>query len=177
MRICGTEYLGVVTDALETTSQGRQCTSAVREAAAELELRIAEPRCCQETEKLLRLCDRLDPFSQLDVANLFESLAGNFEGVVQYNKDNRISARGANVTIDVLCDVMTDESLGSPLARYAAINSMLLDVAGEKCLDFRYDKVTCALVCYARFLHESNYRRESSKDTEWISSDDKVHKR
>lgn len=135
------EYLGVVTDALETTSQGRQCTSAVRKAAAELELRIAEPRCCQETEKLLRLCDRLDPFSQLDVANLFESLAGNFEGVVQYNKDNRISARGANVTIDVLCDVMTDESLGSPLARYAAINSMLLDVAGEKCLDFRYDKM------------------------------------
>ena len=134
------EYLGVVTDALETTEQGPLCTAAVRKATAELERQIDETGCCKTTEKLLRLCDPLDPSNELDVANLFENLAGNFEGVVQYNKDNRISAKGANITIDVLCDMMTDSSLGSPLARYAAINSMQLDLSGEKCLDYKYDK-------------------------------------
>ena len=35
------------------------------------------------------LCTDVDISNALDVANLFSSLAGNFEGVVQYNKDNR----------------------------------------------------------------------------------------
>lgn len=36
-----------------------------------------------------RLCDPLDTSEYVDAANLFSNLAGNFEGVVQYNKDNR----------------------------------------------------------------------------------------
>lgn len=35
------------------------------------------------------LCDDIDAENLLDVANLLSNLAGNFEGVVQYNKDNR----------------------------------------------------------------------------------------
>lgn len=35
------------------------------------------------------LCDPLDTSQYVDGANLFSNLAGNFEGVVQYNKDNR----------------------------------------------------------------------------------------
>jgi hypothetical protein len=38
---------------------------------------------------LCRLCDDIDVNSQNDLSNLFTNLAGNFEGVVQYNKDNR----------------------------------------------------------------------------------------
>lgn len=91
-------------------------------------------------EKLFSLCDPLDVTNKLDVANLFETLAGNFEGVVQYNKDNRDS-KGANITMDVLCDTMTDPKIGSPLARYAAVNNMLLKAIGEKCLDFKYSKM------------------------------------
>jgi len=33
------------------------------------------------------LCDAID--TQNDVDNFFETVTGNFEGVVQYNKDNR----------------------------------------------------------------------------------------
>jgi len=33
------------------------------------------------------LCDSID--TQNDVDNFFETVTGNFEGVVQYNKDNR----------------------------------------------------------------------------------------
>ncbi len=38
---------------------------------------------------LTRLCDNIDVSNKNDVANLMSSLAGNFENVVQYNKDNR----------------------------------------------------------------------------------------
>ena len=38
---------------------------------------------------LFRLCDDIDPANANDIANLYSTLAGNFEGVVQYNKDNR----------------------------------------------------------------------------------------
>lgn len=90
-------------------------------------------------DKLFSLCDPLDTTNKLDVANFFETLAGNFEGVVQYNKDNR-DYKGANITMDVLCDMMTDPKIGSPLARYAAVNNVLLGTTGEKCLDYKYDK-------------------------------------
>ena len=36
-----------------------------------------------------RLCDTVDVDVEDDVSNLFASLAGNFENVVQYNQDNR----------------------------------------------------------------------------------------
>ena len=36
-----------------------------------------------------RLCDKIDPTNELDLAGFFSNTAGNFEGVVQYNKDNR----------------------------------------------------------------------------------------
>ncbi|CAG2198972.1 unnamed protein product [Mytilus edulis] len=35
------------------------------------------------------LCDDIDIANTKDVANFYSNLAGNFEGVVQYNKDNR----------------------------------------------------------------------------------------
>ena len=133
------EYLGVVTNALQTTRQSSQCTGAIEQATIALEDQIQSTGCCKTVEKLFRLCDPLDISNKLDVANLFEGLAGNFEGVVQYNKDNR-DFKGSNITIDVLCDIMTDSQLGSPLARYATVNNALLDATDEKCLDFKYDK-------------------------------------
>lgn len=40
---------------------------------------------------LLRLCDPVENSIEnpLDISNLFEALASNFAGVVQYSKDNR----------------------------------------------------------------------------------------
>ena len=128
-----------MTDSLQTSHQSSTCTEAIREAVVELEDQIASENCCKTIEKSFRLCDQLDTGNDLDLANLFQTLTGNFEGVVQYNKDNRDSV-GINITIDVLCDTMTDEKLGSPLQRYAAVNSMILDSTKETCLDYKYDK-------------------------------------
>lgn len=40
--------------------------------------------------------------------------------------------------MDVVCGIMDDESVGSELDRYAAVNSLLLDAYGEICLDHVY---------------------------------------
>ena len=47
-------------------------------------------------------------------------------------------AIGTNITIDTLCGMMTNKSLGQTLYRYAAVNNLTLDTYGEKCLDFSY---------------------------------------
>lgn len=95
--------------------------------------------------KLFRLCDPVEKSinSPNDIANFFESLAGNFAGVVQYNKDNRIgkSAKLKNVTIDVVCDIMVNQTIGAPVTRLAAVNSLLLDTYDQKCLDFKYENM------------------------------------
>ena len=48
-------------------------------------------------------------------------------------------AIGTNITIDTLCGIMNDESASDPLARYAKVNSLMLDTHGEKCLDSSYE--------------------------------------
>ena len=59
-----------------------------------------------------RLCKPIDGTNANDVSNLFESLIGNFEDIVQYNKDNKAFEGGKhdNVTIKTLCDIMAGDS-------------------------------------------------------------------
>ena len=88
-------------------------------------------------EKLFSVSPPLQ--NQDDVANLAEDLAGNFMGVVQYNRDNTaFEGRANNVTIIDLCAIMANESLGPPLQRYAAVNSLLLKVSGEESVDANF---------------------------------------
>lgn len=58
------------------------------------------------------LCEPFNGDNGNDVANFFETLIGNFEGIVQYNKDNKAfeGSTHDNVTIDTLCDIMTQDS-------------------------------------------------------------------
>lgn len=48
---------------------------------------------------------------------------------------------------------MTNTTIGAPVSRLAAVNSMLLKTEGEKCLDYKYDKMI-----------------ESMKNTSWDSN-------
>lgn len=94
----------------------------------------------------------------MDIANFFENLADNFAGVVQYNKDNR---PGSKITIDTvriqsvfklnapkykpfffqLCDILVNETIGTPVTRLANVNDLLLNSSSVKCLDYKYDKM------------------------------------
>ncbi|CAG2203934.1 unnamed protein product [Mytilus edulis] len=85
-----------------------------------------------------KLCDDIDIANTKDVANFYSNLAGNFEGVVQYNKDNRDfeGADGTNITVDTLCNLMEEVGRVDPINRYAAVNTLMLTTYSEKCMDF-----------------------------------------
>lgn len=83
------------------------------------------------------------------MANFFSSVVGNFEDIVQYNKVNRhFEGVHRKVTIDTLCDVMTDENAGSALARLAKVNQVILDMEGEKCLSYKYEDMISEVKVY-----------------------------
>ena len=50
-------------------------------------------------------------------------------------------AKWTNVTVDTLCDVMSNNDIGIPLARLVAVNNMALKMSGEKCLDYTYESM------------------------------------
>ncbi|XP_060082693.1 putative serine protease K12H4.7 [Ylistrum balloti] len=135
------EYLGVVTNSLATT--GQSCNKNVAAATDDLASKLQTAAGHTALKTMFNMCDDLDPSDpdyKLDVANLVSSLVGNFEGVVQYNKDNRAfeGAVATNITVDTLCEVMNDASVGDPLNRYAKVNEMILTAYSEKCLDYKY---------------------------------------
>ena len=92
------------------------------------------------------------------MTNFYASLSGNFEGAVQYNKDNRmvcfnyfyyllaqylyfdsfLKGGNNNLTIDLLCDAMLDQNVKDPLQKYINVNDIMLSLEKEKCLDASY---------------------------------------
>lgn len=66
------------------------------------------------------MCDPLDKHKQKDISNLYETLAGNFADIVQYNKDNRFyeNPERYSVTLETLCDIMIDKSLKTSVSIY-----------------------------------------------------------
>ncbi len=75
----------------------------------------------------------------LDVATFMANLMGNFQGVVQYNDE------GNPITIDLLCGMMDNNSLGSVLQRYAAISNLFLTLSAVSCLNNSYDDMIAQL--------------------------------
>lgn len=135
------EYLEVVRDALATVNE--KCDEAVKEATRQLNMLLLHRVGWQSITKRFKLCSPLDGQNKKDVANLFSILTENLEDVVQYNKDNRDfeGVKGTNITIDTLCEIMLDESKGPAITRYAAINSLALEVHEEECLDHTYESM------------------------------------
>ncbi|XP_055844315.1 putative serine protease K12H4.7 [Episyrphus balteatus] len=132
------EYFEVVQNSLASYSDA--CVIAVRRSFAQLEILLRHMIGQREINEKFQLCDPIEKSieNKLDISNLFENIAGNFAGVVQYNKDN---SPHAGKTIDDVCDVMVNETLGTPVQRLAEVNRMLLKDSGEKCLDYKYDKM------------------------------------
>lgn len=137
------DYFKVVDEALNTYNE--ECLPAVQSATQNIEVLLKHLIGQRTLTKLFNLCDPLEDSikNASDISNFFETLAGNFAGVVQYNKDNRIgkSAKAKNITIETLCDIMVNESQGPPVNRLAAVNNLILKTYDQKCLDFKYDNM------------------------------------
>ena len=132
------EYLEVVEASLDTVPG---CAAVVRSAVKKVASLTAHRIGWKLISKQFKLCSSLDGQNKNDVTNLFESLLGNFEGIVQYNKDNRAfeGAEWGNVTIETLCDLMLDTNQGSQLDRLALVNDLVsLKMEGQTCLDHTY---------------------------------------
>lgn len=95
-------YLEVV-----DTSLGPKCVSNIRSAMNELEPLLDNENGWEILTKKFRLCDPLDGTNKDDVANFVSAVAGNFEGVVQYNKDNRKFEVGLS-NLFVCCSYMAN---------------------------------------------------------------------
>jgi len=124
------EYFEVVADALDTTGPG--CNIALTEALSTVEGIIGETDDLGELSSLFRLCEPLDGSNSMDVMSFMELLVDNLAGIVQYNGFY-------NEDIFSICAIMTDESLGEPMNRLAALNDVLLGPDQEMCLDHTYN--------------------------------------
>ena len=80
------EYLEVVQNSLDTVPG---CVEAVKTGVSRVRELLTSRGGWKTLHNKFKLCSSLDGDNDKDVANLFESIIGNFEGIVQYNKDNR----------------------------------------------------------------------------------------
>jgi len=123
------EYLEVVADALDTTGPG--CNPAMTEALSAVETMVADQDTWQDISTLFRLCDTLDGSNPMDVMSFMELLIDNLAGIVQYNGHYEED-------IFSICAIMTDETIGDPIARLATVNDIMLGSEEDACLDNTY---------------------------------------
>ena len=133
------EYYEVVTASLATYKKC-DCVDVVRKSIDQVDVLLKHMIGQRSLTEKFQLCDPVEKSVEnpLDIANLFESLASDFAGVVQYNKDNRDNN---HITIDDVCDTMCNQTVGPPVTRLAAVNQMILKENKQKCLDYKYDNM------------------------------------
>ena len=98
---------------------------------------------------LFSTCTPLDGNVENDVKSFMELLIDNLAGIVQYNGLQ-------SQDIFSVCAILTDESLGSPLERLGAVNTMMLGENGEECLDHTYETFIAQVA--ALRLKEKQYK-------------------
>ncbi|KAG5887034.1 hypothetical protein JTB14_029993 [Gonioctena quinquepunctata] len=135
------QYFRVVYDDLRQHSDS--CLNAVQQGTIQVNTLLKHVLGQRNLDSLFKLCDPIgeNVKNSLDVSNLFATLAENFAGIAQYNKDNRESNRKHNVTLDDLCNVMVNQDVGPQIARLAAVNDIILNITNQTCLDYKYDEM------------------------------------
>ncbi|XP_069069586.1 putative serine protease K12H4.7 [Pleurodeles waltl] len=134
------EYLEVVQQSL--ASYDKECPKTVKAASATLVEMLKDKGNYGRITKDFNLCEMLQIESEMDSAYFLETLAGTFMDVVQYNKDNRAfeGVKWTNITIQVVCNVMANLSLGTPYQRYAEVVHLMQQALESKCVDASYKK-------------------------------------
>ncbi|XP_003742341.1 putative serine protease K12H4.7 [Galendromus occidentalis] len=126
------DYVRVVRDSL-----GSSCSAKVKDGFQALQVKAARRSSWPDIDNEFKTCVPFDGYNSLNLQNFFQTIAGNFEGIVQYNKDQRMEGR-TNISIDDLCRLM--ENAPTPLEGLASVNDLLLESTDSKCLDYDYAK-------------------------------------
>merc|ERR1711936_1557613 len=146
------EYLQVVADALDTTGPG--CNVAMTEALTAVENLVGDEDKWEDLSTMFRLCGTLDGSNILDVMSFMELLIDNLAAIVQYNGHYEED-------IFSICAIMTDESIGEPILRLAAVNDVMLGSDADTCLDHTY-------ASFLAQLTETSWSGEGVGWRQWI---------
>lgn len=133
------EYYDVVSASLGTFT-GCDCAMTVQKAIQQVDVLLKHMIGQRSIDEKFQLCDPVEKSIENadDIANLFEGLASDFAGVVQYNKDNRESSR---ISIDDVCGIMCNQTIGPPVTRLGQVHRMILADSNQKCFDYKYEKM------------------------------------
>ncbi|WAR11956.1 TSSP-like protein [Mya arenaria] len=73
--------------------------------------------------------------------NKLISFGGSYPVLQSMPKWISQGAIGTDITLDTLCGIMNDFTRGTPLQRYADVNTLIMKTYGQKCLDYTYTKM------------------------------------
>ncbi|XP_018564985.1 putative serine protease F56F10.1 [Anoplophora glabripennis] len=108
------EYFQVVIDDLAASSQ--ECVSSLTTAMSQVDELLYNPGTDESLTSIFNLCEPIEDFDVdgLDVENFYVSLAYVFASIAQYNGFG-------NYTIDDMCNILTDQSVGKEIVRLANV--------------------------------------------------------
>ncbi|KAM4771931.1 putative serine protease K12H4.7 [Rhinophrynus dorsalis] len=134
------EYLEVVQASLARNYS--TCPKEFKVASDAVIQLLQYPENYEKLTNDFKLCKLLQIHTPMDAAYFLDALAENIMDVVQYNNDNRAfeGVKGTNITIQVVCEIMADESLGCFYDRYASVIRTILKATDQKCIDASYKK-------------------------------------
>ncbi|CAB3225795.1 unnamed protein product [Arctia plantaginis] len=135
------EYYEVVVNALREKTNSEDCVTQLKVAHKQIVSMIKQQP--DIVEKEFRVCKPFLNASTDDMRNFHNSIADDFADLVQYNEDNRISAdnRYRNLTINTVCNMLTEDGSVPAYKKLAAFNSITLDKTNQTCLDYSYDNM------------------------------------
>ncbi|VDP09744.1 unnamed protein product [Soboliphyme baturini] len=132
------EYLKVVSNSF--SAYDPECVSTLKSAILKMQSLLKTTVGQQKLKHWLRLCTKIDPEDQLSTINLYETIADKFSDVVQYNQVNR-GIHHEILTIDRICDIMTNKSIVDPVIRMGKAIQYYLDSYNEPCLEYDYGQM------------------------------------
>ncbi|ALC46985.1 CG3734 [Drosophila busckii] len=130
-----------------TLMGGSACYKRIENGIAEMEAMFANQRGA-EVKALLKLCERFDVYSDLDIWTLFSEISDLFAGVVQTHNEGQIEG--------VCKQIMAESSDLIGVAKYVL---RMFSRSAEKCNDLSYDAIIGTLL-------ESKYNGEMMR--QWM---------
>jgi len=134
-------YMDVVDQSLETIA-GKECVDNIRNATAMAEELLKDAAGRKQLDRNFNMCNAPDPDDKLNLAFMEFAWASIFMGTVQYEGE-----RGSRTSIKQLCNIMNDETVPLPIARYAKLS------ASGSCRDYNYSQ----WIKYVRDMNPSEY--------------------
>ena len=130
-----TGYMETVYYALKNYNS--DCASSLYNGILQMNQLVKTDSGRSQLSSLFKTCTPLSSNPD-NIAYFYEAILSNYMGIVQYSEDNNI-LYSAILTIPELCKKQMNISIGDDLARIAYVNSWLLDIELESCLNINYN--------------------------------------